>query len=119
MVDKKPLEHILQELCNLTAVHCHEMIFADRADGEDKEGQIVLLFKVFHGSACHSSVVNTPIESTGPHESAHFRVPMENNCAEGNENHDTVMLQLLCLLTCDEGEQRTFGASFLRSDIGN
>jgi hypothetical protein len=95
------------------------MIFADRADGEDKEGQMVLLFKVFHGSAGYSSVVNTLIEGAGPYESAYFKVPLENNCAEGNENRDIVMLQLLCLLTCDEGKQRKFGATVLHAVICN
>ena len=104
MADKKLPEYILQELRNLAAVHCREMIFADRADGEDKEGQIVLLFKVFHGSAGYSSVVNTLIVGTGPYESVYFKLPIENNRAEGNENRDTVMLQLVSLLSCDDGK---------------
>jgi hypothetical protein len=95
------------------------MIIADREDGEDKEGQNVLLFKVLHGSAGYSSVVNTLIEGTGPCETAYFRLSLDNDHSEGNENRDTGMLQRLCLLTCDEGKQRKLGATVLCAVMGN
>ena len=91
---------IVQEIRNLLAIHCRELVMSGKSDGEGTEGQYHLCEKVFHGSDGYSSVLDTFLDGTGLYANVFNRTPIENN-REGNEQRSldkdgmAFMLELL------------------------
>ena len=74
---------ITQELRNLIAVVCRELVFTKKFHGATTTSQIDLMEKAFHGSAGYASVLDEVLEGKGDYNSLFNELGMENN-REGN-----------------------------------
>ena len=93
-----------QELRNLLALHCREVLMSTKADGLKKEAQALVLEKVFHGSAGYSSVLDSLMEGKGYYASLFQKHDLEIN-RQGNEHRAAgVMLELLPIFHLNDSE---------------
>lgn len=85
---------LVQEIRHTCSVHCRELVFQKRSDGANQAGQNELMFKAFHGSEAHQSVLSQFVEATGAYASAFERYAIQNN-REGNDTRtEGYMLEL-------------------------
>ena len=98
---------VVQEIRNTLAVHCREICMSNKADGEKTDKQMQLLYKCFHGTESHASVLDLFLTGRGLYAAAFDKVDLENNRA-GNEDRAKAgfgcMLMLRDLLHCDPSE---------------
>ena len=101
---------VMQEIRNLLAIHCREIVMVDKADGETSDGQKVLCEKVFHASAGYSSVLDLFMKGQGNYAACFIKTDIENN-REGNERHAQLgqMMELKTILHCDNGKLKRGG----------
>jgi hypothetical protein len=77
---------IVQEIRNLAAVVCCEIIFTRKAEGATTTVQIELMEKTFHGSPGYALVLDELLYRKGDFQHLYMVLPLENNC-EGNKLH--------------------------------
>jgi hypothetical protein len=95
---------IRQDITNLLAIHCREIVMGEKSEGETTDGQHVLIEKVFHGSEGYASVLDMFMKVSGVYESAFLELPLENN-REGNEHRNGKMHELKSILHCELGSR--------------
>jgi len=78
-------DYILQEVRTLLAVQCREILMAVKPDGEDGEGQKDFMYKSFHGTENHQSVLDLFMRGSGTYINAFDTAEIEVNRA-GNES---------------------------------
>jgi len=95
---------IVQEVRNVLALHCREIVMVNRADGEKSDKQMELYSKCFHGTESHASVLGLLLGGRGLYANAFDKAEIELNRA-GNEDRakDGCMLVLKEILHCDPG----------------
>ena len=98
---------VVQEIRNTLALHCRDIVMANKADGEKSDKQALLVGKCFHGTESHASVLKLFMEGRGLYENIYEKVEIEPNRA-GNDDRgkEGVMLMLLDIIHCDPGSQK-------------
>jgi hypothetical protein len=96
---------VVQEIRNTLALHCRDIVMANKADGEKSDKQALLVGKCFHGTESHASVLKLFMEGRGLYENIYEKVEIEPNRA-GNDDRgkEGVMLMLLDIIHCDPGK---------------
>ncbi|CAB9530662.1 unknown protein [Seminavis robusta] len=100
--DKLP-DALLQEVRNVLATECREMVMCEKATGENVAGQHNMMSKVFHGSAGYASVVDKLLDGKGPYASVFNKLPIENNREGNDERPSGHMLVMKDIVSCNEG----------------
>lgn len=112
-------DYILQEIRDVTALHCREICMTKKAKGADTEKQMEMHAKAFLGTEAHQSVLDLFLKGSGPYFAAFEKEKLENNRA-GNEARAEAgyMLELKELLHCDPNSRyAVFDPGFTREDI--
>jgi hypothetical protein len=52
---------VVQEIRNTLALHCRDIVMANKADGEKSDKQALLVGKCFHGTESHASVLKLSV----------------------------------------------------------
>jgi hypothetical protein len=92
---------IKQEIRNLLAIHCGDIVMGEKSQGETSENQNNICVKVFHGSDGYSSILDLFMTAKGHYECAFNAIPIENNRA-GNDHRDGKnMYELKEILHCE------------------
>ena len=114
-------DYILQEVRTLLGVQCREILMASKPDGEDGEGQKDCMFKSFHSTENHHSVLDLFLRASGYYVNALDTTEIEVNRA-GNESRGSCghMLVLKDLLHRDQsGKFCVHDPGFTREAIAN
>ena len=96
-------DFLLQEIRNLLAVHCREVLMESKADGIKKDGQDVLMQKVFYGSSGYASVIDAFMAGKGFYASMFQVMNLETNRSGNDKRTGGLMLELLPLFHLSEG----------------
>ena len=93
---------LVQEIQNTLAIHCREIVYQAKAKGAKMDKQMEIMFKAFHGTEAHASVLDSFIMGTGLYSEAFDKADIDVNRA-GNQDRaaDGCMLLLKDLLHCD------------------
>ena len=93
-----------QELRNLVALHCREVLMSTKSDGLKKDAQVLVLEKVFHGSAGYSSALDAMLEGKGFYASLFQKLDLEINRAGNDSRKEGFMLELLPIFHLNTSE---------------
>ena len=77
---------VKQELRNLVATYCRNLVFTTQADGMRLEKQDALMQNAFHGNEAYASCLSQLLSGKEPFTNMYNKVAIENNRAS-NENH--------------------------------
>lgn len=94
---------ILQELRNVLALHCRDVLMSTKSDGLKSEAQANLLQKIFHGSAGYSSVLDALLQGKGYYAALYRKLELESNRPFNEERKDGMMLELLPIFHLNDG----------------
>lgn len=94
---------VVEELKNLAALHAREIVMSTKADGMKTEGQIELMYKVYHGSAGYASTVSTMMDGKAFYAAVFDKLILEVNRQGNEERKNGVMLEIKQIYHSDEG----------------
>jgi len=98
-------DSLVQEIRTTLGLHCRDIVMSTKADGEKSDKQAQLLYKCFHGTESHASVLKQFMQGRGLYSEIYEKAEIEPNRA-GNDARatDGAMLLLLEIIHCDPGE---------------
>ena len=75
---------VKQELRNLVATYCRNLVFTTQADGMRIEKQDELMQNAFHGNEAYASCLSQMLAGKEPFTILFNKVPIENNRASNS-----------------------------------